>query len=170
MYFFLSSDLLPSSKSEKTKIYICLFSTQIKLECSKRATLLTQINSVNQREGSWIWRECLAVKWANNPGLSKEWASRGLADPKCGQFLEAVIYLQTQVFPFIVNTQSVILARSLGHFLYSPLNPCQHATFIFLFAPLLTATQATNTHQRHIRQLWLGLCQKEFSPLFPFLE
>lgn len=70
-----------------------------------------------------------SVTRANDPGLSKKWATRGLADPKCPQFLEAVIHLRTQAFPFVVNVQSVISARSLGHFLYCPLNPCSQATF-----------------------------------------
>lgn len=169
MYFFLYSDLLPSSKSEKKDLYLFVLNPdKTGVFQEGHPTDTDKQCQPERRPLSLKGMFGCSVKWANNPGLSKEWASRGLADPKCGQFLEAVIYLQTQVFPFIVNTQSVILARILGHFLYFLLVPCQHATFIFLFAPLLTATQATNTNQRHVWQLWLGLCQNEFSLLVLF--
>lgn len=76
-HYYLSLDLLPSSKS-----CICLISTQKKQVTRGLCTLLIQTVLVAEKalgveENAW-----LNAKWANKPGLSKEWATRTPTDPR----------------------------------------------------------------------------------------
>lgn len=78
-----------------------------KLESVSRglSTLLIQINSVNRRESPWSSRECLVVMLSEqiNQICPRNRPLERLLTQECGKFFEAVIYIQTQVFPFIVN-------------------------------------------------------------------
>lgn len=161
--FPLSSNLLPSSKSEKPQTCcIYLFSTQKKLENVTRGlfTLLIKINSVNRRESPWISRECLAVLLREQTNQSRPrngppelLLTHGIWQVPWGSYLHT-----NPSISFLCKHVLCDLSKKFWAFSVFPTKPMLTCNIYTLFClVVLNATQTTNIHQWHNWHLWLVL-------------
>lgn len=167
-FFPLSSDLLPSSKSEKPQTCICLVSTQKKAASVTRglSTLLIQVNSANRRESLWISRERLAVmlRKQTNQACLRNGPPELLLIPGMWQ-IPSGSYLDTNPsIAFLCKHALCDLSKKFWAFLVLPTKPMLTCNIYTLFClVLLNATQATDIRQWYKWHWWLSLCQKECS-------
>lgn len=164
----LSSDLVPTSKSERPQTGNCFFSTQKTLEPVPRgwSILLIQINSVRMTDRSpWVSRGYLAVMLSeerNEPCLGT--GPQGSYPRNVANFWGCYLLINSSIS---FHGKQVVsdLSKECGTFSVFLTKVILASKIQILFCSVLfSATQVTNAHWGCIWHLWLGLGQKKFFP------
>lgn len=144
--FFLSSDLLPSSKSEKLQNCIWFFSTRKKLECYQRAVHPTDTNKQCQQERKPLdFKRMLSEQ--RNQACPRNGPPELPLTHRMWNFFKPVIYIQTQVFLFFVNMHSVCdLSTKFWVFLVFPTKLMFTLQRLYSFLPHVIKCNPSHEH------------------------